>query len=470
MSLTTALGAARSGLAFTSRWAQTTSSNISNANTEGYGRRSPILTTSTMGEPIVSGVSRAIDASLDRMYRMETARTGTQDALATALVLHTDRLGGTDSADSILSRLTDFRNSLGLLSLTPSDPASQRATVSDAQELAAALNRANTGLNEARGAAVDGVAQDVSIVNKTLAEIADLNRRIGLQDPGTDMRLSLEDQMTQALDRLAPVMDFTVQTDVNGKVELFAAGGAPLLQGSAPEILTFDRASGTLMAGDIEITPGKAGIRGVSEGSLAGNIALLNTIAPQMQTQLDEVARALIEGFQSADASLGAGQPGLFTDAGAALTGPAGPGLAGRIAVNTAVRPEAGGLLSRIRDGMGAVTPGAAGDPSQINAFAALLDGQMSFAPATGLGETATLSTYIATLMAGQQGARAEAQSARDTYSAGAEAVQARRMGYMGVNVDDELQQLMQIEQAYNANSQVMRTVSEMIDTLLNTF
>jgi flagellar hook-associated protein 1 FlgK len=41
------------------------------------------------------------------------------------------------------------------------------------------------------------------------------------------------------------------------------------------------------------------------------------------------------------------------------------------------------------------------------------------------------------------------------------------RQGVQGVNVDDELQQLMMIEQSYAANSKVMTAVANMIDTLL---
>ena len=38
----------------------------------------------------------------------------------------------------------------------------------------------------------------------------------------------------------------------------------------------------------------------------------------------------------------------------------------------------------------------------------------------------------------------------------------------MGVNVDDELQQLAAIQQSYNANAQTLSVVSEMLDTLLS--
>lgn len=470
MSLSSALNAARSGLTFTSRWAQTASTNISNASTDGYARRSLKVNTTGMGEPEVSGIARAVDSSLDRMFRLETARTGRQTSLAEGLSLYTSVLGQTDSSDSILSRMTDLRASLGLLSVTPSDTALQRAAVTDAQEVAQSLNRTNEGLLQARKAAQDGVTADLSRINDGLQRLADLNSRIAHERENSDLRLSLGDQITQELDKLAPLMDLTVRTDSSGRVEIFAPGGTELLHNDEAQVLSYDIGSGRLFAGTTDITPGIPGVRGLEEGSISGRIELLNSILPEMQSQIDEMARALIDGFAGADPSLAPGQAGLFTDAGAALTGVPTPGLAGRIAVNDAARPEMGGALWRMRDGVGAAVEGAASDPTQINAFITMFDEPMSFDPALGLGGTATLSQYASTLIANQQQARAAAESERDLASAGAETVQATRMGFMGVNVDDELQQLMQIEQAYGANSQVMRTVNTMLQTLLDAF
>ena len=41
------------------------------------------------------------------------------------------------------------------------------------------------------------------------------------------------------------------------------------------------------------------------------------------------------------------------------------------------------------------------------------------------------------------------------------------RSSIEGVNVDTELQKLLEIEQAYGANSQVLTSLSDMLDTLL---
>ena len=470
MGLTNALNAARSGLTMASRWAATTSMNISNSGTEGYARRSPVVAVAGRGEPVVTGISRAVDASLDRMYRLESARTETQVALADDMVVYTAVLGEPESGDSLLSRFTDFRNALGLLSVSPSDIALQRAAVTEAEELSGTVNRTHDALTRATTTATEAVKQDVAEANRLVARIALLNERLASAPEQTDMTLSMEDQRTRALDDLAQLMDFTVTLGKRGEVEIFASGGAPVLDGDTPEVLRHDTATGRLFAGDHEITPGITGVRGISEGSIAGHIAFLNDSVPLFQKQLDEVARSLIDAFQTTDPTLGATDAGLFTDAGVRMTGPYAEGLAGRLSVNDAVRPEAGGALWRIRDGMEAATAGAAGDSTLINGFTKVLDDATGFDGTAGLGATATLSGYMSTLIASQQGARAQAETDRDTASAGAEAVQSRRQAFMGVNIDDEMQQMLQIEQTYAANARVMQTANEMLDTLLRAF
>ena len=57
------------------------------------------------------------------------------------------------------------------------------------------------------------------------------------------------------------------------------------------------------------------------------------------------------------------------TDAGAAYDPLASEGLAGRIALNDAVNPVAGGAAWRLRDGLGSAAPGDAGDPALLDAL-----------------------------------------------------------------------------------------------------
>ena len=121
MSLISALNAARSGMSTSSRWAETVSTNIANANNASYARREAQITTNGQGAAQVSEITRAVESRLDAMYRDEVGRTARQDAIAAGLESYTSLLGNTESTDTVLTRLTDFQNSLGLLAVSPAD-------------------------------------------------------------------------------------------------------------------------------------------------------------------------------------------------------------------------------------------------------------------------------------------------------------------------------------------------------------
>ena len=92
------------------------------------------------------------------------------------------------------------------------------------------------------------------------------------------------------------------------------------------------------------------------------------------------------------------------------------------------------------------------------------------FDAAAGLGDSATLAQFVSALVADQQQTRVSAQQREETLLASAASIEAVRSGVSGVNVDDELQKLLEIEQAYAANSRVIQTLTEMLDTLLAAF
>lgn len=122
--------------------------------------------------------------------------------------------------------------------------------------------------------------------------------------------------------------------------------------------VTFSAGDGTLMAGSQDITPFKDGVRGIQHGSLVGLSELKRDVIPRFKLQLDEYARGLIETFQTADASLAAGEPGLFTDNGAVFDPSKLDGLASRIQINEKVAIGGDAEVWRLRDGLGAAGPG----------------------------------------------------------------------------------------------------------------
>lgn len=467
MGLTSAFGLSRSGLSTVEKWAETTSANIANADKPGYARKSVLRSTDDMGIVSVSGIRRESDGAIDRMHRMELARMGRQDAIASGANLYLGQLGAPEDPNSLSNRIADLQTAIVQLANAPEQISRQNAALTTAESLARDLNAADAALDEAALTVQGRVAASVNAANLAITKVAELNQRIIGVEPGTQQHAMLTDELSIQLDALAELVDTRAVFDAAGRASVYTADGSPLVEDNAYELLSFEPATSSVILDGRDITPGRSGARGFSEARLAGEIELLRDVFPQVQRQLDEMSRGLMVGFETADATVTAGVAGLFTDDGAAFDPANFTGLAGRISVNDAVRPIAGGDIWRLRDGIAATTEGPPADPTQLAQFVTMMESQQTFDGAAGLGTASTLSEFAAALGADQQRVRTDAEELRETFKNSAASLEATRSSLSGVDVDDELQQLILIEQSYAANSRVITVVSEMVDTLL---
>ena len=464
MGLSGALNIAASGLRTTQNWADITSRNIANAATEGYARKDVQMGTLSGGVEI-SAVRREVNAAMETLDRGEVSKLARWSTITDGLEVYTASLGQPSDEISPAFRLARFQESLNALANKPGDAATQAAVLDSGKRLTEGLNDAAAMLARV-GAEVElQIRYDVADLNELTQTLAQLNDRVLRSDPGSIGHAELKDEMGRIVDRVAGFLDIRTTTGADGRIGLYTAGGTMLVEGDAAALVRYDQATGILSAGTGEITPAKAGVRGFQYGSLAGLFTLKNETLPGFGLQLDDMARALVQGFEGADASLAPGQAGLFTDAGAAYA--TTPGLAARIAVNPTMDPGQGGTLSRFRDGAGAVTAGAAGDPTQVMAFIDLFNAPQAFDPATGIGSSMTLDAYATAMVTKQATTQSDARAAHQSAALSADAFSSARWSYAGVNTDDELQRLMLIEQSYAANAKMMTTVSQMLDALL---
>lgn len=467
MSITAAFAASRSGLAAAETRSELTASNIANANRAGYARRSAPMISVPGGGVGTTGYARAVDARLEQAHRQEVSRVATHETVASALEGHAATLGDIDSGIGLHGRLMKLQSALDAAAADPSQPALQEDAVRSAIGMATSLREAAQSLAQVETQTIAGAHEDVKEINTQLGKIVEINRKIGAESGLTERRAALEDSLSSQLDALSEIIDVRVSFDSSGRISLFTPGGAPLIESDAPRVLAFDGETNRLSVDGIDITPGVAGARGSQDGRLAGRLGLLNDDLPRMQLQFDEMARVLVQGFEGADDSLDPGQPGLFTDEGAAYLPGELEGLAMRIAVNDAVRSDKGGGAWRLRDGLGAVTPGAASDGRRLDGFVTMLATPSPVNEAAGLGGERSLMSFAAGLIADQQQVRNTARDEVEALSAGRDAIEAARASVQGVNIDEELQQLMLIEQSYSANATVMKTLDEMMNTLL---
>jgi len=469
MSLTGALNSATAGLHTTQGQSRIAADNVSNAMTPGYVRREAVLVTASGGQggAVISEVRREVDATLQRMSRLENSRMTQYQSIQEGLTTYTAYLGQPGDGTSPADRFNDFQNSLTTLVNMPSSNGAQTSVALAAEDLVRSVKGAATTLSTTLNDVNMEIRYEVADLNTALYQLRDLNASGSGFTPGSLEAAQFDEKVDTILDQISGIVDTRIHRSSNGSISLYTVSGAALLEGRVVQDVTFNPSDGTLMAGNQDITPFKDGVRGIQHGSLAGLSELKRETIPQFSQQLDEYARGLIQTFEEADASLAPGEAGLFTDNGNAFDPANITGLASRLQINSKISSTGDAEVWRIRDGLGATSPGAGSETVQINAFLAGLDTAMNAATGTGIPAEVTLRDFSAEMITSQAATRARAENDFNAAASAAEVVMSARRNSEGVNIDDEMQQLLLIEQSYAANSRVLTAVSEMIDTLI---
>jgi flagellar hook-associated protein 1 FlgK len=142
-------------------------------------------------------------------------------------------------------------------------------------------------------------------------------------------------------------------------------------------------------------------------------------------------------------------------------------GYAQRIAVNGALVSNAAGLAI-----YSAAPPTAVGDNTRPTfLYDQLTSATLTFSAATGIGAanapmSGTLTSYLGQLMTVQAQAAADAGNLQQGQDVVVNALQQRMNSTSGVNVDQEMTNLLTLQNAYSANARVFSTVQKMFDTL----
>lgn len=483
MSISSVMSIALSGLTVTSRAADIVSTNISNAMTDGYGVRELSVTAQNLGNAgagaRVLGVLRIEDAVLIGHRRRAEAEL----AFGTTQGRHLNRLEGVigtpDSPASLAAQSAAFEAALTAAAASPHNQIRLAGAVNAAVALAGTINGIADGIQAQRLQADTAIARGVERINGALDELATLNTRIR-RDGGAGRDVSgLLDAQAQLVNDIAAFVPLESRRDAAGALQLYSADGELLLGGQAA-VLGFSpvavmTAESSLVGGALSglTVNGRAvSLDGpmpvLAGGELAALFLQRDAWGPAAQRDIDAVARDLAARFDAAgiDPTRAAGQPGLFTDAGALPDPDLETGLAARLRVNAAVLPAEGGAHWRLRDGLGATVPGPTGAAgllqAQVDALAALR-------PTASGGFSATNRSFaglVADHLSGVGMARQSAEAGQAHAAARLDVLRDAELA-QGVNTDSEMLQLLRIEKIFAANARVVSAAQEMLDQLI---
>ena len=484
MSLTSALQIAQNSLLNVTRQTSIVSRNVTDAGNEDYTRRQGVVESSNIGSRVVV-VRNGADSQLTAASLEALSEARAQGLISDRLNNLSITINGIDGSTSPSQGLTTLHNSLQAYSADPSNGLLAEAALQNAKDLVSSLNNANGSIQTFRASMDVELKNEVAKLNQLLADFHVVNSDVtsGTR-AGKDVSDAL-DQRDALLRQITEIVPVNVMTREGNDAVLVTKGGATLFE-TVPREVTFDpisiydaSTSGNPIRIDGVPVLGGTGANTSAGGTLSAMIQLRDDSGATVQNQLDEIARGLITTFAETDASGGALPPlaGLFTYSGAPAIPAAGvlqTGLAADISINAAYDPAQGGNINLLRDGgaNGAGynhnPTGAASYSDHLISLVQSMDGTTAFDGQSGIGGSMSLLAYATQSIGWLDGQRSEATQAAATKDALHIRLTEKISNQTGVNIDEEMALLLQLEHSYEASARVISTVDAMLATLMS--
>jgi flagellar hook-associated protein 1 FlgK len=346
MSLSQALATAVTGLRATQAGLSVVASNVANADTPGYVRKTPVQVTTAAGQLSVSvrvaAINRELDQYVQRQLRVESAGASYADLRARFYDRLQSVYGVPGSGNALETVFNDVMSALETLSTTPESAAARNAVLSAAEVLTQQLNGMASDIQGLRSDAEMGLDDAVSKANEAMRRIAELNQQLGNASSQDATTAAMLDQRDRAIDELAGLMDIRVVPNDHNRVTIFTNSGIQLV-GNAASQLAFDNYGTMTPTSQWSADPSKRNVgtivligphdanvdliasRSIRSGQLAALIEMRDQILVEAQSQLDEIAaglaRALSDRTTDGTAVTAGAQSGFDIDLNGLLNG-----------------------------------------------------------------------------------------------------------------------------------------------------
>ena len=298
--------------------------NVANTATEGYHRQTVSLTPAYLrlnngvlmgGGVVVQGITRAIDIFLETEILRQQSSLSQVSQESTTLSSIEAAFGELMGNTGLNAAIDQFFNSLNDLSAHPDQDIYQNDVLSSADAMAGQFRTLGDFLSNLETQIKLQAENVVEQVNTLAGQIANLNdniQRIEMSGGQTGNLLDQRDQLIKQVSELAGVQ--TQQRDY-GVVDV-DIGGVPIVMG----LTTMQLEVGLNENGLLGITPAGAFTyqTTIDGGQLGGLLSLHNTSVSSIQSDLDTLAKAIIQQVNQYHVQ-GVGSDGSFTE----LTGKA---------------------------------------------------------------------------------------------------------------------------------------------------
>lgn len=499
------LETARRGLTAQQSALYTTGNNIANANTLGYTRQRVDLQQSQsfpsvgqnapkipgqMGTGVEAGsIVRVRETFLDTQYRSESSKLGYWENRSTALS-NLETIMNEPSDSGLATAMDSFWKSLQDMAVDPQNAGARAVVRQRGIAVTETFSYLHQTVSAQKADAKNELAVSEKAMNTLLSQLDQVNKQIGSVEPNGYLPNDLYDKRDTILDELSQY--------ANIKVSYEATGGNALAQAEGKAIVTLvddsGNALGTLVDKDgvhqvkVNHNADDSAVQSISIGDTVIDINNFNStgklksivesygytnqdgqlagIYNDMLTELDNLAYTFAtefnkiheEGLSPNEIKDGDKAISFFADSESGSIGER-EGFASRITISQDIKNSLDNIVNADPSNP------TLGDATYVSKLAEIFNNNYDYG---NNSEQSNFRNYFEGVIGSMAVSAQEANKMTANSNTLQQTVDNRRMSVSTVSLDEEMSNMIQFQQAYNASARMVTVMDEMLDKIIN--
>lgn len=489
------------------------SNNIANMNNSSYSKQTVKLNAipaydtynwcSSIGSlqighgAEITGIVRNRAQWLDNYYRDQSSALGYHSQIASMTSNVENMLNNELSSSGLQKSMSDFFSASQALTAEPTNNAYRIAFVEAAQKVSDKLNSMSSTLKGQREAAVGDISNpdtfdsskikmSTDALNEKLQQLAEINGKIAQSYASGSASNDLLDRQDAILDELSEMMPLTVTTNENLTVNI-SIGNQTVLKGGEQKLFfeavqtTNDNDPVHIQLVDKDGVVKNSDISGsLKSGSLKALLEIGGTGDASYKSilgELDRIAQAFGDELNKIQTGIGADgtagsipyciQNGVLTQATEPLFKAEGGGAftAENIKINMNIKNNPG-LVATARGDATLEGSTAVGNSANMDLFNKLEQLELPSLSNGGTGQS--FSSFLKTLVSNVGSKIESMNNAAVAQNSVTKQAASTRASITGVNLNEELSDLIKYQRSYEASARIFNVASELLNTLVN--
>lgn len=459
MSLITAISHSLTGIKALQSDIQVISSNVTNAQRDDYTRKSISLTSNTTtsegtGGVRVVGYTRAQSDNISKLLQESLSQDGYYGTQSEYLKRVETLLGSTKDNPVLTNAMSAFAAAWRELGAAPEDVTRKQNVVFTAQNLVREVSRLTTGIDQIEQDIKDDVETSVESLNASIKRISDLNNEIVTAQSSGQSVVDLMDLRDAEVNKISSQMKVQIFQRDQNRIAIYSPSGFALLD-RTPNEFTWDGT--TISLGSTNVTSNFSG------GKIEALVGLIDqsgssaTVADpgkaviyKLETQLNSLVTLFTS--TSSPNTFAAAYNGATTGSGEL----ASSFFAGSTRYDFAVATALTNGTSTVKSAAGTV-------------IAADMDAANRTISSGGISlSTASYTSFTDAIIYTQSQNGSHVQDLAKIYTTQKDDYKKRLQNEVGVNVDEEMVRLSQLQNNYSATAKVISTIKQMLELLDN--